>query len=101
MVAMNFARLGDGGQQGRGWGASRGHQRGSETTSAVLRISQTYKEYRDMSCLVHLDTNGKATHTNSHCKFVNDLKEDLESGYKQSRKYRPRGKGKGKRRRRS
>src|SRR3954468_11028324 len=49
-----------------------------------------------MPCLVHLDANGKATHTNRHCKFVNDLKEYPESGYKQSRKNRPRGKGKGK-----
>ena len=49
-----------------------------------------------MPCLVHLDVNGKATHTNRHCKFVNDLKEDPESGYKQSWKNRPRGKGKGK-----
>src|SRR3954466_10153094 len=49
-----------------------------------------------MPCLVHLDANGKATHTNRHCKFVNDLKEDPESGYKQSRKNILRGKGKGK-----
>ena len=35
-----------------------------------------------MPCLVHLDASGKATHTNLHCKFVNDLKEDPESGYK-------------------
>ena len=47
-----------------------------------------------MPCLVHLDANGKTTHTNRHCKFVNDLKEDPESGYKRSRKNRPRGKGK-------
>src|SRR3954469_20002060 len=95
MVAMTFAGRGDGGQRGRGRGASRGQQRGSETTSAALRVPQTYKEYRDMSFLVHLDVNGKATHTNRHIKFVNDLKEDPESGYKQSRKNRPRGKGKG------
>lgn len=49
-----------------------------------------------MSCLVHLDANGKATNTNRQCKFINDLKEDPDSGYKQSRKNRPRGKGKGK-----
>src|SRR3954471_175497 len=49
-----------------------------------------------MSCLVHLDANDKATHTNQHCKFINDLKEDPESGYKQSRKNKPRGKRKGK-----
>ena len=42
-----------------------------------------------MPCLVHIDANGKATHTNRHFKFVNDLKEDPESGYKQSRKNRP------------
>src|SRR3954469_9125692 len=84
MVAMNFAGRGEGGQRGRGRGAGRGHQRGSETTSAPLRVPQTYEEYRDMPCLIHLDANGKATHTNRHCKFVNDLKD------------RPRGKGKGK-----
>src|SRR3954471_16300494 len=49
-----------------------------------------------MSCLIHLNANGKATHTNRHCKFVNNLKEDPEFGYKRSRKNRPRGKGKGK-----
>src|SRR3954467_473772 len=49
-----------------------------------------------MSCLVHLDANAKSTHTNRHCKFVNDLKEDPESGYKKSRNNKPRGKGKGK-----
>src|SRR4051812_4426452 len=48
-----------------------------------------------MSFLVHLDANGKATHTNRHSKFVNDLKEDPESSYKQTRKNRPGGKGKG------
>ena len=48
-----------------------------------------YNEYRDMPCFVHLDANGKSTHTNRHCKFVNDLKEDPESGYKQSQKNRP------------
>src|SRR3954469_24468987 len=40
--------------------------------------------------------NAKATTTNRHCKFVNNLKEDPESGYKRSQKNRPRGKGKGK-----
>ena len=49
-----------------------------------------------MPFLVHLDANGKSTHTNRHRKFVNDLKEDPESDYKRSRKNRPRGKGKGK-----
>src|SRR3954464_11929733 len=86
MVTMTFVGRGDGGQRGRGRGAGRQQQRGSETTSAALRIPQTYEEYRDMLCLVQLDANGKATHTNRHYKFVNDLKEDPESGYKQSRK---------------
>src|SRR4051812_25509795 len=96
MVAMTFAGRGEGRQRGRGRGAGRGQQRGSETNSAPLRVPQTYEEYCDMPCLVHLDANGKATHTNRHCKFVNDLKEDPESGYKRSQKNRPRGKGKGK-----
>src|SRR3954471_17203128 len=74
MVAMTFAGRGDGGQHGRGWGAGRGQQRGSETTSIVLHVPQTYEEYRDISCLVHLDVNSKANHTNRHCKFVSDLK---------------------------
>src|SRR4051812_27784038 len=96
MVTMTFAGQSDGGQRGRGRGAGHGQQRGSETTSAALRIPQTYEECRDMMCLVHLDANGKSTHTNHHFKFVNDLKEDPESGYKRSRKNRPRIKGKGK-----
>src|SRR3954470_18277945 len=96
MVATTFAGRGEGRQRGRGRGAGRGQQRGSETNSAPLRVPQTYEEYRDMPFLIHLDANGKATHTNRHCKFVNDLKEDSESGYKRSRKNRPRGKGKGK-----
>src|SRR3954469_24770161 len=73
MVAMTFAGRGDGGQHGRGRGAGRGQQRGSETTPAALCVPQAYEEYIDMSCLVHLDANDKATHTNHHCKFVNDL----------------------------
>ncbi|KAK1682481.1 hypothetical protein QYE76_043329 [Lolium multiflorum] len=36
---------------------------------------------------------GKSTHTNRNCKWVNDLKNDLEAGYKRARKHRPRGKG--------
>src|SRR4051812_33554404 len=77
-------------------GPGRGQQRGSETTPIALRVPQMYEEYRHMPCLVHLDANGKATHTNHHWKFFNELKEDPESSYKQSRKNRPRGKGKGK-----
>src|SRR3954462_7850100 len=38
MVAMTFARRGEGGQCGRGRGAGRGQQRGSETNSAPLRV---------------------------------------------------------------
>src|SRR3954464_5383734 len=84
MVAMTFAGRGEGRQRGLGRGAGRGQQRGSETNSAPLRVPQTYEEYRDMPCLVPLDANGKATHTNRHCKFINNLKEDPESGYKRS-----------------
>ena len=46
-----------------------------------------------MPCLAHLDANGKSTHTNRNCKFINDLKADPEVGYKRARKNRPRGKG--------
>ncbi|KAK1647474.1 hypothetical protein QYE76_065279 [Lolium multiflorum] len=35
----------------------------------------------------------KSTHTNRNCKWVNDLKNDPEAGYKRARKHRPRGKG--------
>src|SRR4051812_24792861 len=57
MVAMTFAGRGDGGQNGRGRGAGRGQQRGSETTSAPPCVPQTYKEYRDMPCLIHVNVN--------------------------------------------
>ena len=47
-----------------------------------------------MPCLAHLDpATGKSTHTNHHCKWVNDLKEDPEAGFKRARKPRPRGRG--------
>jgi len=47
-----------------------------------------------MPCLAHLDpATGKSKHTNHHCKWVNDLKEDPYAGYKRARKPRPRGKG--------
>ncbi|KAK1662864.1 hypothetical protein QYE76_051023 [Lolium multiflorum] len=47
-----------------------------------------------MPCLAHLDpATGKSTHTNRNCKWVNDLKNDPEAGYKRARKHRPRGKG--------
>src|SRR3954469_9986519 len=47
-----------------------------------------------MPCLTHIDpATGKSTHTNRHCKWVNDLKSDPEAGYKRARKPRLRGKG--------
>jgi hypothetical protein len=46
-----------------------------------------------MPCLAHLDANGKFTHTNRKCKFVNDLKADLEASYKHARKNHPLAKG--------
>src|SRR4051812_22410850 len=47
-----------------------------------------------MPCLAHIDpATGKSTHTNRHCKWVNDLKSDPEAGYKRTQKPRPRGKG--------
>jgi hypothetical protein len=46
-----------------------------------------------MPCLAHLNSNGKSTHTNRNCKFVNDLKTDPEASYKRTQKNRPRGKG--------
>ncbi|KAK1648251.1 hypothetical protein QYE76_066056 [Lolium multiflorum] len=96
MVAMTFQRGGSGGGRGRGrgGGAGRGQQRADEVTAAGSRAPQTYEEYRDMPCLAHLDpATGKSTHTNRNCKWVNDLKNDPEAGYKRARKHRPRGKG--------
>ncbi|KAK1632952.1 hypothetical protein QYE76_007267 [Lolium multiflorum] len=96
MVAMAFQRGGPGGGRGRGrgGGAGRGQQHGTEVTAAGSRAPQTYEEYRDMPCLAHLDpATGKSTHTNRNCKWVNDLKNDPEAGYKRARKHRPRGKG--------
>ena len=47
-----------------------------------------------MPCLAHIDpATGKSSHTNRNCKWVNDLKNDPEAGYKRARKHRPRGKG--------
>ena len=38
-----------------------------------------------MPCLAHLDpVTGKSTHTNRNCKWVNDLKNDPEAGYKRA-----------------
>ncbi|KAK1665804.1 hypothetical protein QYE76_053963 [Lolium multiflorum] len=94
MVAMTFQRGGPGGGRGRGRGGGRGQQRADEVTAAGSRAPQTYEEYRDMPCLAHLDpATGKSTHTNRNCKWVNDLKNDPEAGYKRARKHRPRGKG--------
>ncbi|KAK1609413.1 hypothetical protein QYE76_033086 [Lolium multiflorum] len=96
MIAMAFQRGGSGGGRGRGrgGGAGRGQQHTSEVTAGGSRAPQTYEEYRDMPCLAHLDpATGKSTHTNRNCKWVNDLKNDPEAGYKRARKHRPRGKG--------
>ena len=90
MVAMTFGGRGQGG--GRGGG--RGQQRSDEIAPAAARAPQTYEEWRDMPCVNHLDANGKSTHTNRTCKWVNDLKADPDSGYKRSRKSRPGEKGK-------
>ncbi|KAK1662085.1 hypothetical protein QYE76_050244 [Lolium multiflorum] len=95
LVAVAFQRGGGGGRgRGRGGGAGRGQQHGTEVTAGGSRAPQTYEEYRDMPCLAHLDpVTGKSTHTNRNCKWVNDLKNDPEAGYKRARKHRPRGKG--------
>ncbi|KAK1678325.1 hypothetical protein QYE76_039173 [Lolium multiflorum] len=78
MVAMTFQRGGPGGGRGRGrgGGAGRGQQRADEVTAAGSRAPKR-----------------KSTHTNRNCKWVNDLKNDPEAGYKRARKHRPRGKG--------
>ncbi|KAK1620261.1 hypothetical protein QYE76_025778 [Lolium multiflorum] len=77
----------------RTWRSGAGQQRGRGHRCRIPR-PQTYEEYRDMPCLAHLDpATGKSTHTNRNCKWVNDLKNDPEAGYKRARKHRPRGKG--------
>ncbi|KAK1612519.1 hypothetical protein QYE76_036192 [Lolium multiflorum] len=61
-----------------------------EVTGRIPR-PQTYEEYRDMSCLAHLDpATGKSTHQ-SQRKWVNDRRTTRRQGY--ARKHRPRGKG--------
>ncbi|KAK1574217.1 hypothetical protein QYE76_016814 [Lolium multiflorum] len=95
LVAVAFQRGGSGGGRGRGRGGGAGRgQPQAEVTAGGSRAPQTYEEYRDMPCLAHLDpVTGKSTHTNRNCKWVNDLKNDPEAGYKRARKHRPRGKG--------
>src|SRR4051794_26098800 len=47
-----------------------------------------------MPCHAHIDpTTGKSTHTNRHCKWVNNLKTDPDVGYKHAWKPWPRDKG--------
>src|SRR3954463_4537737 len=96
MVAMTFQRGSQGGGRGRGRssGAGRGQQRAETAQATGTRAPQSYEEYIDMPCLAHIDlATSKSTHTNRHCKWVNDLKSDLEAGYKRAQKPRPRGKG--------
>ncbi|KAK1668478.1 hypothetical protein QYE76_056637 [Lolium multiflorum] len=77
----------------RPWRRRQRAQHDTEVTGGS-RAPQTYEEYRDMPCLAHLDpVTGKSTHINRNCKWVNDLKNDPEAGYKRARKHRPRGKG--------
>ena len=71
-----------------------GQQRSDDVTPVATRTPQTYEEWRDMPCVNHMDANGKSTHTNRTCKWVNELKADPEAGYKRSRRPRPRGRGK-------
>ena len=96
MVAMAFQGRGNGGQRGRGrgGGAGRGQQRKDESQTSAPKAQMTYEEFRDLPCMIHVDANGKSSHTNRTCKFVNDLKADPEAGYKRARRNRPRGKGK-------
>src|SRR3954463_684715 len=96
MVAMTFQRGSQGGGRGRGRssGAGKGQQRAETAQATGTRAPQSYEEYRDRPFLAHIDpATGKSTHTNRHCKWVNDLKSDPEAGNKRARKPRPRGKG--------
>src|SRR3954464_13979627 len=87
MVAMMFQRGSQGGGRGRGRssGAGRGQKHAESAQATGTRAPQSYEEYRDMPCLTHIDpATGKSTHTNRHCKWVNDLKSDPEAGYKRA-----------------
>ncbi|KAK1605585.1 hypothetical protein QYE76_029258 [Lolium multiflorum] len=93
MIAMAFQRGGSGGAADAE-AEPAGVSSIPQVTAGGSRAPQTYEEYRDMPCLAHLDpATGKSTHTNRNCKWVNDLKNDPEAGYKRARKHRPRGKG--------
>src|SRR4051812_33438908 len=96
MVAMTFQRGSQGGSRGRGRssGAGRGQKHAESAQATGTRTPQSYEEYRDMPCVAHIDpATGKSTHTNRHCRWVNDLKSDPEAGYKRARKPRTRDKG--------
>src|SRR3954453_4979121 len=96
MVSMTFRRGSQGGGRGRGRssGAGRGQQHAETTQATGTRAPQSYEEYGNMPCLAHIDpATGKSTHTNRHCKWVNDLNSDPEARYKRAWKQRPRGKG--------
>jgi hypothetical protein len=85
MVATTFADKGQSSQRGRGRGGSGGQPQSSATPASAPSAPVSYDEYRDMPCFAHRDASGKCNHTNRNCKFVNDLKEDQEAGFKRSR----------------
>ncbi|KAK1661379.1 hypothetical protein QYE76_049538 [Lolium multiflorum] len=95
MVAMTFQRGGSGGGRGcgHGSGAGRGQQRARSHRSRIPRPPNDTKNTGICVPGSSRSATGKSTHTNRNCKWVNNLKNDPEAGYKRARKHRPRGKG--------
>jgi hypothetical protein len=85
MVATTFSDKGQSNQCGRGRSSSSGQPRSSTASAMAPSAPVSYDEYRDMPCFAHRDALGKCNHTNQNSKFVNDIKEDQEAGYKCTR----------------
>jgi hypothetical protein len=86
MVATAFSDKGQSSQHGRGRGSSSGQPQSSTASATTPSAPVSYDEYHDMPCFAHHDASGKCNHTNRNCKFVNDIKADLEAGYKHTRR---------------
>jgi hypothetical protein len=85
MVAKTFSDKGQSSQRSWGRGSSSGQPWSSPASAMAPAAPMSYDEYRDMPCFAHRDALGKCNHTNRNCKFVNDIKADLEAGYKRTR----------------
>ncbi|KAK1642539.1 hypothetical protein QYE76_060344 [Lolium multiflorum] len=90
MVAMTFQRGGSGGGRGRGRGGGAGRGKRARVTAG----SRAPKRTKNTGiCRPSGSGFGQIHPHQSQCKWVNDLKNDPEAGYKRARKHRPRGKG--------